>query len=92
MDYNYEKVLDSSNIEIGKGIVVTKSPASWYIWNGTTWNKDANYNPTDIDNIKNHLYGDDSIYNRFETALEQDLWTGVHTLIRTSRFLYQIVY
>lgn len=83
----YEKVLDSSNIEIGKGIVVTKSPASWYIWNGTTWNKDANYNPTDVDNIKNHLYGDDSVYNRFETALEQDLWTGVHTLIRTSRFI-----
>lgn len=82
---SYSKVLDSSTITIGKGIVVTKDPASWYIWDGIAWVKDAAYDPSAIDNVINHLKGDDSIYKRFTTAYEQDVTNPTYTKINTSK-------
>lgn len=86
---SYTKVLECSVLPAGKGIVVLDPPASWYIWNGTIWEKDANYNPTVMDNIVNNLNGNDTVYNRFTTGLEQDIWQGnAYNKIRTSKYIY----
>ena len=68
----YTKVLDASLLELGQAVVVQTNPASWYIWNGSSWNKDAAYDPSKIDNIVDYFNGNNHTYKRFTEELVAD--------------------